>query len=493
MELYIGIDLGTSSVKLMLIDGDGQILKEITRDYPVYYPRPGWSEQNAADWWEAICEGLPQLLSGFDGGAVRGIGAAGQMHGLVILDKDDKIIRPTILWNDGRTEEETAYLNESIGKDRLFEYTGNIAFAGFTAPKLLWLKKNEPESFAKISKIMLPKDYINYLLSGVHATDYSDASGMLLLDVKGKRWSGEMLEISGITEGQLPKLYESFEVIGKIKPDLSEKFGISPDAVIVAGAGDNAAAAIGTGTVGENKCNISLGTSGTIFVSSNRFSGDSAQAIHSFCHSDGGYHLMGCILSAASCTKWFCERVLNTTSFGEEERAVKEENLGKSRLFFLPYLMGERSPINDTNATGMFIGLRPDTTRADMYQAVLEGVSFAIKDNLEIIRELGVDVKASCLCGGGAKSPLWQRILANVLDIELNIPVTEQGPGYGSAILAMVGSGKFTSVKEATDKFFKIKQTVTPEKDLAQLYGKRYEEYSKIYPAVKELYKEIKN
>ena len=493
MELYIGIDLGTSSVKLMLIDGDGRILKEITRDYPVYYPHPGWSEQNAADWWEAICEGLPTLLSGFDGGAVRGIGAAGQMHGLVILDKDDKIIRPTILWNDGRTEEETAYLNESIGKERLFEYTGNIAFAGFTAPKLLWLKKNEPESFAKISKIMLPKDYINYLLSGVHATDYSDASGMLLLDVEGKRWSEQMLEISGITEKQLPHLYESFEVIGKIKPDLSEKFGVSPDAVIVAGAGDNAAAAIGTGTVGENKCNISLGTSGTIFVSSNRFSGDCAQAIHSFCHSDGGYHLMGCILSAASCTKWFCEKVLNTTDFGEEERAVKEESLGKSRLFFLPYLMGERSPINDTNATGMFIGLRPDTTRADMYQAVLEGVSFAIKDNLEIIRKLGVDVKASCLCGGGAKSPLWRKILANVLDIELNIPVTEQGPGYGSAILAMVGSGKFTSVKDGTDKFFKIKQTVTPEKDLAQLYGKRYEEYSKIYPAVKELYKEIKN
>jgi xylulokinase len=493
VELYIGIDLGTSSVKLMLIDGDGQILKEITRDYPVYYPHPGWSEQNAADWWEAICEGLPTLLSGFDGGAVRGIGAAGQMHGLVILDKDDKIIRPTILWNDGRTEEETAYLNESIGKERLFEYTGNIAFAGFTAPKLLWLKKNEPESFAKISKIMLPKDYINYLLSGVHATDYSDASGMLLLDVEKKRWSEQMLEISGITEGQLPKLYESFEVIGKIKEEFAEKFGICKDAVIVAGAGDNAAAAIGTGTVGENRCNISLGTSGTVFVSSNRFSADCAQAIHSFCHSDGGYHLMGCILSAASCTKWFCEKVLNTSSFGEEERGVKEENLGKNSLFFLPYLMGERSPINDTNATGMFIGLRPDTTRADMYQAVLEGVSFAIKDNLEIIRELGVDVKASCLCGGGAKSPLWQKILANVLDIELNIPVTEQGPGYGSAILAMVGCGKFTSVKEATDKFFKIKQTVTPEKNLAKLYLKRYEEYSKIYPAVKELYREIKN
>ena len=490
MDLYIGIDLGTSSVKLMLVDEKGNIRNEETREYPVYYPGSGWSEQNAEDWWNAICEGLPALLDGFDGQDVRGIGVAGQMHGLVILDREDRVIRPTILWNDGRTDKETAYLNEVVGVEQLFENTGNIAFAGFTAPKILWVRENEPENFARISKIMLPKDYVNYLLTGVHCTDYSDASGMLLLDVKNKRWSREMLDICGITEAQMPRLYESFEVVGTIKAELAEAFGINKRAVVVAGAGDNAAAAIGTGTVGDGKCNISLGTSGTVFVSSDSFSGDVKQAIHSFCHSDGGYHLMGCILSAASCNKWFCDEILNTKDYKSEENAITE--LGKNEVFFLPYLMGERSPINDANATGMFIGLRPNTSRADMYQAVLEGVAFAIKDNLERIKKFGIHVKSSCLCGGGAKSKTWREILANVLDIELTIPVTEQGPGYGSAILAMVGAGQFENVNEAIDKFFEIRETVKPSRALVARYADRYEKYRRIYPAVKELYKEIK-
>ena len=492
MKYYIGIDLGTSSVKLMLVDKAGEIKNTVTKEYPVFYPHSGWSEQNASDWWNAICNALPELLEGFDGHAVHGIGVAGQMHGLVVLDENDEVIRPTILWNDGRTDKETAYLNEVIGKEKLFEHTGNIAFAGFTAPKLLWLRENEPENFSGISKIMLPKDYINYLLTGIHCTDYSDAAGMLLLDVKNKRWSKEMLDICGVCEQQMPKLYESFEVVGVVKKDIADKFGLNPDTVVVAGAGDNAAAAIGTGTVGEGKCNISLGTSGTIFVSSDSFLADAKQAIHSFCHSDGRYHLMGCILSAASCNKWLCDEVLHTRDYSAEEAAIKPEQLGKNEVFFLPYLMGERSPINDTNATGMFIGLRPNTTRADMYQAVLEGVAFAIKDNVETIKRFGIEITSSCLCGGGAKSKLWRKILANVLDIELNLPLTEQGPGYGSAILAMVGAGSFANVKTAADTFFKTKETVTPDKNLAKLYSDKYEKYRRIYPAVKELYEEIK-
>jgi len=492
MRYYIGIDLGTSSVKLLLVDTEGKIQNSVTKEYPVFYPHSGWSEQNASDWWEAICEAIPELLVGACGKDVGGIGVAGQMHGLVVLDKDDNVIRPTILWNDGRTDRETAYLNEVIGKEKLFDYTGNIAFAGFTAPKIMWLRENEPENFTKISKIMLPKDYINYLLTGKHCTDYSDASGMLLLDVGNKRWSREMLDICGIGENMMPKLYESFEVVGTIKKEIAQRFGIAQDAIVVAGAGDNAAAAIGTGTVGNGKCNISLGTSGTIFVSSDSFSGDAAQAIHAFSHANGGYHLMGCILSAASCNKWFCDEVLHTTDYSSMEASLSEEQLGKNEVFFLPYLMGERSPINDVNATGMFIGLRPNTSRAYMYQAVLEGVAFAIRDNLEIIKGFGIDVKSSCLCGGGAKSGLWREILANVLDIELNIPLTEHGPGYGSAILAMVGAGEFESVKAATDKLVEIKETVLPDKELVALYADRYEKYRKIYPAVKDLYKEIK-
>ena len=491
MELYIGIDLGTSSVKLMLVDCEGEIQNTVTKEYPVFYPRSGWSEQNADDWWGAICEALPELLCGFDAQSVKGIGVAGQMHGLVILDEADRVIRPTILWNDGRTGKETAYLNEVVGKETLFEYTGNIAFAGFTAPKLLWVRENEPQNFAKISKIMLPKDYINYLLTGTHCTDYSDAAGMLLLDVKNKCWSKPMLDLCGIDESRMPTLYESFEVVGTVKKEIADRFGIPQDTVVVAGAGDNAAAAVGTGTVGEGKCNISLGTSGTVFVSSKLFSGDEKQAIHSFCHADGGYHLMGCILSAASCNKWFCDEVLKETDYAAMEASVSQERLGKNEVFFLPYLMGERSPINDTNATGMFIGLRPNTSRADMYQAVLEGVAFAIKDNLEIMNGFGIDVKSSCLCGGGAKSRLWRKILANVLGVELNLPTTEQGPGYGTAILAMVGAGGFENVKQAADKFFAIKERVMPEKELSSLYTQRYEKYRRIYPAVKELYKEL--
>ena len=492
MEYYIGIDLGTSSVKLMLLDGEGIIQKTVSRQYPVSYPHSGWSEQNAADWWNAICNGLPELLGEVDGQAIRGIGTAGQMHGLVVLDENGAVIRPTILWNDGRTHKETAFLNETIGKKRLFALTGNIAFAGFTAPKLLWLRENEPENFAKIKKIMLPKDYINFLLTGVHCTDFSDAAGMLLLDVEKKCWSREMLEICGISEQQMPALYESFSAVGKIKPSIAKKFGINRNAVVVAGAGDNAAAAVGTGTVGDGRCNISLGTSGTIFVSSDRFSGNEKQAIHSFCHADGGYHLMGCILSAASCNKWFCDEVLKTTDYQFEETTIERNRLGRNEVFFLPYLMGERSPINDINATGMFIGLRPNTSRSDMYQAVLEGVAFAIKDNLEIIKQFGIDVKESGLCGGGAKNKLWRQILANVLDIELNIPMTEQGPGYGAAMLAMVGVGKFNTVRDAVECFYETKETVKPEAALSALYVQRYEKYRKIYPALKKLYEEIK-
>ncbi len=493
MEYFIGIDLGTSSVKLMLIDGGGQIIRNVTREYSVFYPHPGWSEQKPEDWWDAVCDAIPSLISAEEGGSVCGIGIAGQMHGLVVLDSNDCVIRPAILWNDGRTAEETEYLNTVFGKEKLFEHTGNIAFAGFTAPKLMWMKKHEPENFGKIAKIMLPKDYVNYRLTGVHCTDYSDAAGMLLLDVKNKRWSPEMLALCGVTEAQMPRLYESFEPVGRILPEFAECFGINPDAVVVAGAGDNAAAAVGTGTVSEGKCNISIGTSGTIFVSGDHFSGDVREAIHSFCHADGCFHLMGCILSAASCNKWFLEEVLGTKDYRGREAAVDEGQLGRNHVFFLPYLMGERSPINDTDASGMFIGLRPNTTGAEMQLAVLEGVAFAIKDNLRVIEALGISVSRSTLCGGGAKSPLWRKIFSNVLGMELDIPLTEEGPGYGSAMLVMVGCGKYGTVRECADALVKIRETVKPDPALTALYEERYKRFREIYPTVKDLFKRIKD
>ena len=492
MKYFIGADLGTSSLKLILTDVNGKIINFVTKDYSVSYPKSGWSEQNAEDWWSALKLGLPELIKDISGEDVAGIGVAGQMHGLVILDENDNVIRPVILWNDGRTWKETEYLNTVIGKDVLSENTANIAFAGFTAPKILWVKENEPENFKKINKIMLPKDYINYLLTGVHACDYSDASGMLLLDVKNKCWSKNMLDVCSVKEEQMPKLFESYEVIGSVLPEIASELGISDKAIVVAGAGDNAAAAVGTATTGEGKCNISLGTSGTIFVSSEKFGVDKFNALHSFAHADGGFHLMGCILSAASCHKWLCDKVLCEKDYALLENEIDTELLGKNELFFLPYLMGERSPINDTDATGMFIGLRPDTSRSQMLLAVLEGVSFAIRDNIEIAKSLGIDIKSSCLCGGGAKSKLWRKILANILNIQLNIPIAEEGPGYGTAILSMVGAGEYENVSDATEKLVAIKENVFPEDELVALYEERYQKFRLIYPTVKELYKSLK-
>ena len=492
MKYYIGSDLGTSALKLLLVDIDGNVKKEVSRSYSVAYPNPGWSEQKPEDWWEAFKTGVKELVEGIAPNEIVGLGSGGQMHGLVVLDKDDQVIRPAILWNDGRTDKETEYLNTVVGKENLSAFTANIAFAGFTAPKILWMENQEPENFKRISKIMLPKDYINYKLTGVHCTDFSDASGMLLLDVKNKCWSQEMMEICGITETQLPKLYESYEIVGTLLPEIAKELGLNPHMKVVAGAGDNAAAAVGTGTVSDGRCNISLGTSGTVFISSKEFTVDDTNALHAFCHADGGYHLMGCMLSAASCNKWFCEDILKSTDYAGEQADITDDKLGSNDVFFLPYLMGERSPINDTDARGTFVGMRADTTRSDMVQAVLEGVSFAIRDNLEMAKAQGITIKSSGLCGGGAKSPLWQKILCNVLNIEINLPQTEQGPGYGGALLAMVGTGEFATVKECADHFVEIKKTLVPEPDMVRRYEERYNKFREIYPAMKDLFKKIK-
>ena len=491
MNYYIGADLGTSGLKLLLVDAEGKILNSVTKNYDVYYPNPGWSEQNPEDWWTAFVSGVGELLSGFDAKSVKGLSVAGQMHGLVILDENDQVIRPAILWNDGRTDRETDYLNTEIGKQKLSDCTANIAFAGFTAPKILWLKNNEKENFDKISKIMLPKDFLAYRLTGVHSIDYSDASGMLLLDVKNKCWSKEMLEICDVKEEQLPGLYESFDTTGEVLPEIAKLLGFADGVKVAAGAGDNAGAAIGTATVGEGKCNISLGTSGTIFISSEKFGVDKFNALHSFCHSDGGYHLMGCILSAASCNKWFYEEILKTNDYSGEQAGIKDCDLGSNHIYFLPYLMGERSPINDTDARGLFIGMRPDTRRQNMVQAVLEGVAFAFRDNLEIAKSLGIDVKVSTICGGGAKSKLWQKIIANILNIELEVPAVEEGPGLGAAMLAMVACGEYKTVSECAEKLVTKKDRILPDAEIVARYEAAYNKYKKIYPSIKQLYKEL--
>ena len=487
--LYIGVDLGTSAVKLLLMDGEGKIEKIVSREYPLYFPNPGWSEQNPEDWYTQTMDGLKELLSECDKNQVAGISFGGQMHGLVILDAEDQVIRPALLWNDGRTFEECDYLNEVIGKEKLSEYTANISFTGFTAPKILWVKNKEPENFAKIQKIMLPKDYIAYKLSGVHCTDVSDASGMLIFDVKNRCWSKEMLEICGICEEQLARVYESYEAVGTVLPEIAAELGIPESVKVVAGAGDNAAAAVGTGTVGDGMCNISLGTSGTIFISSEKFGVDQNNALHAFAHADGHYHLMGCMLSAASCNKWWMDEIIGTKEYAEEQKQITK--LGENHVYYLPYLMGERTPHNNPNARGTFTGMTMDTTRADMTQAVLEGVTFALRDSVEIARSLGVKIDRVRATGGGAKSPLWRKMIANIMNVSVEIINSEEGPGYGGAILAAVGCGAFASVEEAGDKLIRVVDVTEPDAELVAKYEKKYQVFKKLYPALKDVFGDV--
>lgn len=447
--LYIGIDLGTSAVKLLLMDETGDIKKVVSREYPLFFPQPGWSEQHPEDWFTQAMDGLKELTAECDRSQVAGISFGGQMHGLVVLDADDAVIRPAILWNDGRTGEETDYLNTVIGKDKLSAYTANIAFAGFTAPKILWMRKHEPENFAKIVKIMLPKDYLAYRLSGTFCTDVSDASGMLLMDVKHRCWSKEMLEICGITGEMLPKLYESYEVVGTLKKEIAEELGFSENVKIIAGAGDNAAAAVGTGTVGEGKCNISLGlpeqfsfpVSISVWMNTMRCIPLPMRMV---------YHLMGCMLSAASCNKWWNEEILKTKDYSAEQTGITK--LGENHVYFLPYLMGERSPHNNPDARAMFIGMSMDTTREEMTQAVLEGVAFGLRDSLEVARSLGISPERTKICGGGAKSPLWRQIIANVMNLKVDVLENEEGPGTRRCYAGGCGMRRISGCGDCSSK-----------------------------------------
>ncbi len=474
MKYYIGLDVGTSGLKAMLINEDG-IAGTVSREYPLSFPQPGWSEQNPEDWFDACISAVKELIKDIDRKAVRAVSFSGQMHGLVMLDADDRVLRPAILWNDGRSEKEVDYLNHEIGKDFLLDNTGNIAFAGFTAPKLLWVRNNEPEIFAKTEKICLPKDYVAYKLSGVFATDVSDAAGTLYFDTEKRCWSKPMLDILGIDEGYLPAVYESSEPVGTLKKEIADNLGLGEDVKIVIGAGDNAASAIGTATLGDGECNISLGTSGTVFVCSDSYNCDRENAIHSFCSANGKYHYLACTLTAASSQKWWIEDILKT-GYDSELAQYK----GKSDVMFLPYLMGERSPVNDTAVRGLFTNLSMNTAREEMTLAVLEGVAFSLRQNIEIIKSLGVDIKKSKVCGGGAKNRFWLQILSDILGIDLEISALEHGGVLGACILAAKGDG--------TDIIFDaVTETVKPDLSAKEYYDKKYNKYLRLYPLAKEM------
>lgn len=483
---YIGIDLGTSSVKLVLMEDAKRIVKVLSKEYPISFPKELWSEQNPLDWYEQTVLGIKELVQDIDVTKVNGISFGGQMHGLVILDDQDQVLRPAILWNDGRTAKECDYLNSSIGRKVISKYTGNMALTGFTAPKLLWVKENEPDIFNRIQKIMLPKDYLIYRFTKIHATDVSDASGMLLFDVEHKCWSDEMIQIVGIKKEQLANLYESYDVVGNLTQDAAKELGLTTQVKVVAGAGDNAAGAIGTGTLEHGMCSVSLGTSGTVFIASDTFAVDDNNALHSFAHANGKFHFLGCMLSAASANRWWMEEVLETKDHAVEQAKITK--LGENKVFFLPYLSGERTPHNNPYAKGAFIGMTMETDRAQMSQAVLEGVAYALRDAIEIARAHKITIDRIRITGGGAKSTLWCELIANIMNVVVDRVECEEGPGFGAAILAAVGCKEYASVEEAAKELVKVTMSIEPKKELVEKYEVLYQKFRTLYPALKDVF-----
>ncbi|HHX62014.1 MAG TPA: xylulokinase [Epulopiscium sp.] len=494
---FIGIDLGTSSVKVLAIEKSGEIIGSASKEYPVYYPKTNYAEQDPEDWWTGVKEAMKELVNEYPqlANSVESISFSGQMHGLVALDKNNEVLIPAILWCDQRTAEECDDITQAIGQENLTKYTSNKALTGFTAPKILWVKKNQPEIFEKIEHIMLPKDYIQFRLTGEYATDVSDASGMLLLDVKNRKWSQEMIDFLGIKEEMLPKLFESYEVTGSVQEEVKKELGLekSEKILVAAGAGDQAAGAIGAGVVEDGILSVALGTSGVVFVSEEEYSVDTQNRLHSFCHANGKYHQMGVVLSAAGSLKWWIDQVQKDTSNPYQVLQAEAEKVkpGSEGLYFLPYLLGERTPYSDPDAKGCFIGISISHSRSHMTRAVLEGVIYALRDSLEIIKDIGGTTKEIRLIGGGAKSPLWQQIVADIFDIPVYITNSSEGPAFGAAILALVAAGHYSSVDEACKALIATTKEIEPIKENVEIYNKHYEVYSKLYGTLQETFKDI--
>lgn len=439
--MYLGIDLGTSEVKLLLLDGSGHIVGTAGCPLTLSSPQPLWSEQNPSDWWRATGEAVSRLRAAHPAefAQVRGIGLSGQMHGAVLLDGDDAVLRPAILWNDGRCHAECAELESAA--PRLHDIAGNLAMPGFTAPKLLWVKKHEPELFARLASVLLPKDWLRLQLTGDKVSDPSDAAGTLWLDVARRDWSDELLAATGLTRAHMPRLVEASQPSGMLKPELARAWGLGTEVVVAGGAGDNAASAIGIGSTTPGDGFISLGTSGVLFVVNDRYRPNPASAVHAFCHAlPQRWHQMSVMLSAASCLRWFCNLVgANETTLLAE---LSDGDDAARAPLFLPYLAGERTPHNDPFAPGVFHGLKSQTTRADCTYAVLEGVAFGLADGLDALRAAGTQVKQLSLVGGGSRSPFWAQLIADALDVEIVVHAgSEAGGALGAARLGWLATG----------------------------------------------------
>lgn len=490
--IFLGIDLGTSSVKLLLMDEEGKVIQTLSKEYPVHYPKPGWAEQSPEDWWNATSEGIREILkiTGLTGKDVESIGLSGQMHGLVLLATDNKVLMPALLWCDQRTQDECDYITDQLGC-KLSQYTGNKALTGFTAPKVLWVKRHYPEIYEQISHILLPKDYIRFKLTGEYASDVSDASGTLLFDVANRCWSQEMLEFIGLTQDVLPTCYESFAVTGKITPEAAGITDLTAGIPVVGGGGDQAAGAVGTGIVSAGMISVALGTSGVVFACQENYAVDNENRLHAFCHSNGKWHVMGVMLSAASCLKWWVEEVcqLDDKGFALLLEEAQKVAAGSDGLIFLPYLMGERTPYSDPDARGTFIGLSMIHSRAHMTRAILEGVSFGLRDSLEIIRQQNLPATVVRVSGGGANSLLWRQMLADIFGLRVEVVNSVDGPAFGAAILAAVGAGVFPSIEDACSHMIETVWSTEPNPENVKKYDRVYPVYHQLYNTLQDTFK----
>lgn len=504
MNYLIGIDIGTSATKTVLFDEKGTVVASASQEYPLYQPKNGWAEQKPEDWKKATLDTLKQVVSesGAKAEDIKGIGLSGQMHGLVMLDENGEVIRPSIIWCDQRTAAEVEDINRLIGRERLIEITANPALTGWTAAKILWVKKNEPENYAKCRHILLPKDYIRYVLAGVFATEVSDASGMQLLDVPNRCWSDEVLEKLDIDRSLLADVYESCEVTGKVLPEIAAATGLSTETAVVGGAGDNAAAAVGTGIVKDGTAFTTIGTSGVVFAHSSKVTIDPKGRVHTCCCAvPGAWHVMGVTQGAGLSLKWFKDNFCQDYVAEAEKQGVDvyelinkdvaEREIGSNKLVFLPYLMGERTPHLDPDCRGVFFGLSAIHTKPDMLRSIMEGVSFSLNDCNQILKEMGINVEEMMACGGGGKSPVWRQMLADMYKCEVKTVKQTEGPALGAAILAGVGTGIYESVEKACEALISEDKKNEPVMENAEAYDKLYEIYKELYVDLKDTYKKL--
>lgn len=504
MAYLIGVDLGTSGTKTVLFAEDGTVAASCTIEYPLYQPQNAWAEQDPLDWWNAVCGTTKAVIAkaGISASEIKGVGLSGQMHGLVMLDKSGNVLRKSIIWCDQRTAKECEEITQKVGAENLIKITANPALTGFTASKIMWVKNNEPEIYEKCAHILLPKDFIRYKLTGEFATEVSDASGMQLLDVPNRKWSDQVLDALQIDKSLLGKVYESLEITGKVTKAASDLTGLAEGTAVVGGAGDNAAAAVGTGTVQDGRAFTTIGTSGVVFAHTSKLSIDPKGRVHTFCCAvPGAWHVMGVTQGAGLSLKWFrdnfChEEMIAAAGMKKDpyflmDKQAEEIPIGSDRLLYLPYLMGERTPHLDPNCRGVFFGLSAMHTRQHLLRAVMEGVTFSQRDSVEVLREMGVSINEMLACGGGGSSPLWRQMLADVYGCPVKTVVSKEGPALGVAILAGAGTGVYSSVQDGCAAVIKTNPPQNPISQNSAEYEKFYNIYRALYPALKDNFSEL--